>query len=303
VQHIFAAKGRPAGDPLIVHIHDIDQLAQIALEIPALAVALAAHFWPGALTLILRKQAIVPDAVTAGQPGVAIRMPDHPIAQALLRAAGVPIAAPSANRFSRPSPTTAAHVLHDLDGRVDLILDGGNTRIGVESTILDLTTAIPTVLRPGGIALETLQAVIPTVAFRPRHILEDEVAPAPGTLLKHYSPDARVLVYVGNPAQAIQRIRTEAEKQHQSGQHVGILTLDQDAANYEGSGAQIALMGATLEQMAANLFGALRDLDAAGVSMILVHAPQQIGMGLAVYDRLLRAAEGQIIEVEGGSDA
>lgn len=302
VQHIFAAKGRPANDPLIVHVADIDALREITLDFPAIAAQLAREFWPGALTLILMKRPIVPDAVTAGQPSVAVRMPDHPVAQALIRAAGVPIAAPSANRFSRPSPTTAAHVLHDLDGRVDLILDGGSTRIGVESTIVDLTAPIPTVLRPGGIALERLQAVIPTIAFHPRHVLEDEIAPAPGTLLKHYSPDARMLVYVGSEEKAIERMRIEAHRQHSAGQRVGIMVLDEQAVHFQGSGAQIALMGATLEMMATNLFGALRDLDAAGVSAILVHAPAQSGIGLAVTDRLLRAAEGHFIDVEGNHD-
>lgn len=303
VQRIFAAKGRPANDPLIVHVADLAALEQITQDFPALASRLAQAFWPGALTLILMKRPIVPDEVTAGQPSVAVRMPDHPIAQALIRAAGVPIAAPSANRFSRPSPTTAAHVLHDLDGRVDLILDGGSTRIGVESTIVDLTAAIPTVLRPGGIALETLQTVIPTIAFHPRHVLEDEIAPAPGTLLRHYSPDARVLVYVGSQQKAIQRMKAEAAKQRSAGQRVGIMVPDQQAVYFQGSGAQIALMGATLDEIAANLFGALRDLDAAGVSTILVHAPEQSGMGLAVVDRLLRAAEGHYIDVEVDHDA
>jgi L-threonylcarbamoyladenylate synthase len=298
VAHIFEAKERPANDPLIVHIEDMEQLELVAREIPPVAYELAAAFWPGALTLILKKKPEIPDNVTAGQDTVAVRLPSHPVAQHLLLKAGVPIAAPSANRFSRPSPTTAAHVLADLDGRVDVIIDGGSTQIGVESTILDVTSPVPTVLRPGGVTLEALSDFLPAVAFRPQHVMEGEIAPAPGTLLKHYSPRATMKVFKGEQNAVYQAMRAAAESCVNSGQSVGFLSRDNEALEFAGLDVQIVLIGKTLEAMAAVLFAGMRALDNIGVDVILVRAPEETGLGLALYDRLMRAAEGQIIEVE-----
>jgi L-threonylcarbamoyladenylate synthase len=297
VARIFEAKERPANDPLIVHIETLEQLELVAREIPPVAYELAAAFWPGALTLILKKKPEIPHNVTAGQDTVAVRLPSHPVAQHLLHKAGVPIAAPSANRFSRPSPTTAAHVLADLDGRVDVIIDGGSTHIGVESTILDITSAVPTVLRPGGVTLEALSDFLPAVAFRPQHVMEGEIAPAPGTLLKHYSPRATMKVYKGEQDAVYQAMRAEAELCISGGQSVGILSRDNEALEFAGLDVQIVLIGKTLEAMAAALFAGMRALDNIGVDVILVRAPEETGLGLALYDRLMRAAEGQIIEV------
>jgi L-threonylcarbamoyladenylate synthase len=302
VAHIFEAKGRPSNDPLIVHIGEFEQLEQVAVDIPAVAHQLADMFWPGPLTLILKRHPDIPDNVTAGQDTVAVRLPSHPIAQALIRKAGVPIAAPSANRFGRPSPTSAQHVMDDLGGHVDVILDGGNTYIGVESTILDLTTAVPTVLRPGGISLEELRKYLPLLAFYPRHILDDEIAPSPGTLLKHYSPDAQVLVFIGDNELVFDTMRHKASTLLSDEQKVGIMVLDEDVQLFEGIVAQYVFLGKDKEAMAANLFAGMRELDAAKVDVILVRAPEQEGLGLAIYDRLLRAAEGQVIEVIGEGD-
>jgi L-threonylcarbamoyladenylate synthase len=217
------------------------------------------------------------------------------VAQALIREAGVPIAAPSANRFSRPSPTNAAHVLADLDGRVDVVLNAGRTAIGVESTILDLTAPTPVVLRPGGVSLEDLREHLPGLAFRPPYVAEGTTAPAPGTLEKHYSPNARVMVFKGD--RALEAMRDTVDQYIMDGQRVGIMLRDQDAAYFGGLAAQIVLMGSNDEEMALQLFAGLRTLDASEVDVILVQAPTREGIGLALYDRLLRAAEGQIIEV------
>jgi L-threonylcarbamoyladenylate synthase len=302
VEHIFEAKGRPANDPLIVHIGEFEQLEQVAINIPAIAEQIIDMFWPGPLTLILKRHPDIPDNVTAGQNTVAVRLPSHPIAQSLIRKAGVPIAAPSANRFGRPSPTSAQHVLDDLDGCVDVILDGGHSHIGVESTIIDLTSPVPTVLRPGGIALEELRKYLPSLAFHPRHILDDEIAPSPGTLLKHYSPDAQVLVFVGSDELVFDAMRLKASALLSDEHKVGIMVLDNDVLKFEGIVAQYVMLGKDREAMAANLFAGIRELDSAKLDVILVRAPEQEGLGLAIYDRLLRAAEGQVIEVVGEGD-
>lgn len=298
VAHIFAAKERPANDPVIVHIYTLEQLEQVAIEIPPLAYTLAEKFWAGALTLVLKKSAAIPLNVTAGRDTVAVRMPAHPVAMALLSKAGIPIGAPSANRFSRPSPTTAAHVLADLNGRVDVIIDGGGTDIGVESTIVDLTAPVPTVLRPGGIALEELQAMVPSLAFRPNYLpAEVESAPAPGNLLKHYSPTADLILFRGKPDAVLSAMRKTADQYITEGKSVGILAPDGDVLNFEGLHIQIALLGRTIAEYAARLFGGMRALDDAGSDVILVREPDEDGLGVALRDRLLRAAEGKVVEV------
>ncbi len=298
VERIFKAKQRPANDPVIVHIDELEQLKLVAIDIPPVAHKLAQHFWPGALTMILKRSHLVPDNVTAGQDTVAIRMPAHPVAQLLIHQSGVPIAAPSANRFSRPSPTSAVHVMHDLFGRVDVVLDGGNTHIGVESTIIDLTAPVPTMLRPGGVSLEELRMHLPSIAFRPQHILDDEIAPSPGTLLKHYSPDATVLVFSGEDDVVWDAMREKAQDLLETGRKVGIMLLDEDVLRFEGIPAQYAMLGKDKEAMAATLFSGMRELDAAELDFIMVRAPEPSGLGLAIYDRLHRAAEGNIIKVE-----
>ena len=298
VSKIFAAKQRPANDPVIVHIDTIEQLSRVAVEIPELAYTLAEKFWAGALTLVLKKHPDIPTNVTAGGDTVAVRMPNHPVALALIRKAGVPIAAPSANRFSRPSPTTAAHVLADLAGEVDVILDSGATPIGVESTIVDLTVPVPMILRPGGVSLEALREVMPALAFRPRYLSEEvESVPAPGTLLKHYSPDAEVCLFRGDTQEVYDRMRQTAQEAVEQNRRVGLLLMDDETGYFEGFPAAIGLLGNDLTAMANTLFAGLRELDTQGVDVILVRAPQQTGLGLAIGDRLLRAAIGQVIEV------
>lgn len=296
---IFAAKGRPTSDPLIVHVAAVESLSQAASAIPPLAFDLARHFWPGPLTLVLRRSDAIPAIVTAGTETVAVRMPAHPVALALIAASGVPIAAPSANTFSRPSATTAAHVLADLGGRVDLILDGGPTPIGVESTIVDLLADPPVILRPGGIPVEALRALIPEVTLRSRYLTEqDGAADAPGQLIKHYSPRAQVRLYTGPDLdRMLARMIDDASKAAFDGQRVGLLLFVEDRAAFYSVPAQIAELGSEsqLETAAAALFAALRDLDERGVDVIFARDPGREGLGAAIWDRLLRAAEGQVI--------
>jgi L-threonylcarbamoyladenylate synthase len=296
VERIFSAKGRPASDPIIVHIHSLSQLDKIATLIPPITFQLAGVFWPGPLTLVLERSARIPPNVSAGMPTVAVRMPNHPITLALLCAADVPIAAPSANRFARPSATTAMHVLEDLGGQVDVILDGGPATIGVESTILDLTKTPPVVLRPGGVALEKLRVYLPDVAVIARHLHPDEAGiEAPGMLVKHYSPRAAVLLFVGDLAQVIPAMQARARELIAAGQRVGVLTPDSEVGHFDGLNVRIILLGDTLESASHRLFAGMRALDQQAVDAILVHSYEPIGLGAALADRLLRAAEGRVI--------
>lgn len=299
VDGIFEAKQRPTTDPLIVHIADLEQIERVAVVHDARVWALAQRFWAGALTLILPKAAGIPANVTAGQGTVAIRMPSHPIAQALIRAADLPIAAPSANRFSRPSPTTAQHVLSDLNGRVNVILDGGRTPIGVESTILDLSGETPTVLRAGGVTLESLRELLPNVQTRTLYMREGETAPAPGTLLKHYAPNVETWVFRGeNTTRVLSALRAECEAHVSAGRKVGVLLVSDALGAMAGLPAQILLLGETSAQVAQHLFHALRTLEAREIDVLLVQSPpDETGLGLAVLDRLYRASEGRVIDV------
>jgi len=296
VGKIFRAKGRPANDPIIVHIADIDQLSEIAIDIPDIVSMLTDRFWAGALTLVLKRHPNIPLNITAGMDTVAVRMPDHPIAQALLHESSLPIGAPSANTFSRPSPTQAHHVMDDLNGHVDMVLDGGRTSIGVESTILSLVADVPTVLRPGGVSLEALREVVPDVVYHPKYLAEDvDSAPSPGTLLKHYSPSAEVMLFRGDDNQAVWSAMRDEIGKHDN---VGVMVLDADISEFDDCDVTIARLGATVDESALRLFSALRDLDKQGVDVILVRAPEKTGLGLAVWDRLVRASVGRVIEVK-----
>jgi L-threonylcarbamoyladenylate synthase len=309
VRRVFAAKGRPPTDPLIVHIASTADLDALVASIPDVARQLAARFWPGPLTLVLPRSAAVPDEVTAGLPTVAVRVPAHPVAHGLLELARVPVAAPSANLFSRPSPTTAAHVLEDLNGRIDLVVDGGSTTHGIESTVLDLTGDTPVILRPGAVTLEMIRKVVPSVTASPaaagpeRSAGDDGSAmPSPGMLTKHYSPRAPLTLYEGS--NAVTGIVADARLARSRGQRVGIVAADEDrrklgaAGGVEGGPAlKIVALGPAdeLETVAAHLYAALRELDAAGVDLILARAfPARGGLGIAIQDRLRRAAGNRI---------
>lgn len=306
VERIFAAKRRPFSDPLIVHLASMAQLAQVATAVSASAHRLAERFWPGPLTLILHRGPKVPAAVSAGRDTVAVRVPCHPVAQALLAACGVPIAAPSANLFGRPSPTTAQHVLEDLDGRVDLVLDGGSTTIGLESTVIDLTVTPPVLLRPGGLPPEALREILPELCVpdAPRVSADGEHTASPGTLLKHYSPHAALLLLRGE-ADAAQRLASDiVEQTRQRGRTIGLLIPEEEAGLYGGLSAAFASLGASddLAAVARVLFTRLRELDKQKVDLILAREPAGGGLGLAIRDRLFRAAEGRIIDAEASLD-
>lgn len=299
VGRIFEAKGRPASDPVIVHVADAVQLDPLVEGIPRAARPLMAAFWPGPLTLIFRKSDIVPARVTAGGETVAVRVPAHPVAMALLRAAGVPVAAPSANRFSRPSPTTATDVAEDLGDVLDLIIDGGPTTHGVESTVVDVTAVPPRVLRPGAVTLEALQAIDPSIAMRApvtREITAPQVSP--GTLLKHYSPRAEVRLWTGDRDAVLSALRGDVIAQIAAGRRVGVLLVDEDLRAFTDLVVERVSLGASahLEQAAARLFAALRELDRRQVDVIVTRDLGREGLGLAIWDRLFRAAEGRVLQ-------
>lgn len=304
LDRIYAAKRRPASDPLIAHIAHPDQLAVLAADVPYAAQRLAAAFWPGPLTMVLRRAAHVPANIAAGLDTIAVRMPIHPVARALIEAAGTPIAAPSANTFTRPSATTAAHVLEDLYGRVDVVIDGGPTPLGVESTVIDLTGPQAVILRPGGLILQDIQRILPDVHVEQRFVAEGEAVSSPGQLTKHYAPRARVMLYEGQADAVRDAITDTAQRYLANGRRVGILAVDEDAEHYTRLGARIIALGARDDHaaIARVLFGAMRALDAQGVDVILAPLLGGDGLGEAIRDRLTRAAEGRIYRV-GGSEA
>lgn len=302
VARLFAAKGRPPTDPLIVHVASMDgvePLVSLTSERTRRAAAdLARRFWPGPLTLVLPKSRHVPPSVTANLETIGVRIPAHPIAGALLHAARIPVAAPSANLFSRPSPTKAAHVLEDLSGRIDMVLDGGPTAVGVESTVLDLTCDPPRILRPGAVTLENLRQVLPDVAG-PRH----EAAlpgpmPSPGMLSKHYAPRAPLTLYEGRREAALDRLVNDARAAAERGTIVGVLVAREDVDEFGDFPVRLSEIGSEydLPGIAARLYAALRELDASGVDMILARSVGGAeGLGLAIRDRLRRAAAGRVI--------
>jgi L-threonylcarbamoyladenylate synthase len=304
VQKIFDAKERPATDPLIVHIAHVGQVPQCASAFPGNARKLALSFWAGPLTLILPKKPVISDLVTAGLPNVALRAPSHRVARALVETAGIPIAAPSANRFSRPSPTTAAHVKADLDGRIDLILDAGATDIGVESTIVDFSVDPPVLRRPGGVTFEQIHSLVPEVVLETGRGTESESQPAPGQLTRHYAPRAELTLYEGDPGLVVQRIGADVRTAVARGAKVGILAPEDDlkalapviASTASAGRVEVRPYGSRrdIERAARELFAALRDLDASGVTVIFASSPGTEGLALAIRDRLSRAADGRV---------
>ena len=280
VARIFEAKERPRGNPLIVHVADATALDEVAVRVTDRAREVVASFWPGPLTLVLDRAAAVPLITTGGLDTVAVRVPAHPVAQGLIRAAGRPLAAPSANRSGRPSPTRAPHVLEDLGGRIELILDGGSTSVGLESTVLDMTTEPPTLLRPGGVTLEQLEAHLGRVRLATG---DDEAAGrSPGLRFRHYAPRAKVvLIEAGAGEEAV-------VSWLDGGKSVALMA--QRSVGLDRPGLRVRLMPVDLEAYARELFEALRDLDATGVDAIFVEGIAEVGLGRAIMDRLRRAA-------------
>ncbi len=271
VAKIFEVKNRPQFDPLIVHIHHLDQLNQLVTEIPDKAEKLIKIFWPGPLTLVLFKKPIIPDIVTSGLATVAIRMPSHKIALELLAAANIPIAAPSANPFEYLSPTTAKHVKEQLGQKIDMILDGGPCSIGLESTVIDFTEKEPLVLRPGGLAIEEIESVIGKVT-----ISDAKNKKSPGQLDKHYAPRTPLLI-------------TE-EKKLIPGQKIGLLSFKKPSHKIDFKRIEILSENGDLKEAATRLFSCLHTLDKAGLDIIYAEPVPEMGLGKAIMNRLRKAA-------------
>lgn len=299
VARIFAAKGRPADNPLILHVASEEEAARLVEEFPAEAARLAAAFWPGPLTLVLRRRPHLPPAISAGLPTVAVRIPAHPVALGLIRAAGVPVAAPSANISGRPSPTTAAHVLADLEGAIDLILDAGPTAVGLESTVVDLSGGRPRLLRPGGVTVEALRAVL----GEDRLILGpgDATRPAsPGMKYRHYAPEAPLTLFLGDPASTAAAIAARMREAAAAGRRAAALVHTEALSAVGGAGLALDLGPRTApEEAARRLFALLRRCNTEGVDAIFVQGPPEEGLGSAVLNRLYKAADGRIVHVGG----
>jgi L-threonylcarbamoyladenylate synthase len=288
VARIFEVKGRPQDNPLILHVASAADLPKWCRDIPAQAQALTEHFWPGPLTLILRRRETVPLRVTAGLETVAMRCPDHPLTREVLRLANLPVAAPSANLSGKPSTTTAAHCVHDLWGKVEAILDGGPCRVGVESTILDLTVSPPRILRPGGVTLEELRELLPETELDPGLVRPDETPKAPGMKYRHYSPQAEVRLLRGEPEDFIRYASGIPDE------GAAVLCYEGEEALFPGKRVLGCGRENAPETIAAGLFDCLRALDSPEIRLILVRCPSEEGGGRAVVNRLKKAAGGKI---------
>ena len=298
---LFAAKERPANDPLIVHVSGIDDLAPLVADIPPEARALAARFWPGPLTVVVRRSRAVPDEVTAGLDTVALRAPSHPVARALMAAARIPVAAPSANLFSRPSPTDAAHVLADLNGRIDMIVDAGPTEVGLESTVLDLSQDPPVILRPGAVGIEMLQTVLANVVIREAPVSDTVTLPSPGLMSRHYSPRTPLTIYEGAAEPALRALVRDARGLIDRGDAVAVLAFAEDLPRLAQLPVRIVPLGREQEpaEVAARLYAALRVCDEIGADAIVGRMlTTHHTLGAAIRDRLRRAAAGRIVRVE-----
>lgn len=286
VSGIFEAKKRPLDDPLIVHISSREELDNIAEEIPQEADKLIERFWPGPLTIVLKKKDIVPDLVTTGLETVAVRMPSNEIARKFIEACRVPIAAPSANLFGRPSPTCAEHVVEDLKGRIDIVLDGGKTEIGVESTVVEFIEGRVIVLRPGGISVEDLREIIGEVEVSST---QEPLEKSPGHYPQHYSPRAEVVIIEEGPAQREETLR-KVQDLESKGNSVGIMAKQENEDSYREFNAKVLGPASDARICASRLFHILREFDAEKVGIIVAEAVPEKGLGLAVMNRLRKAA-------------
>lgn len=295
---IYSAKGRPSDNPLIVHIADKEAVYKLATEVTDKAVMLMEAFWPGPLTIIFPKKTIVPDGTTGGLPTVAIRMPSHPVAQQLIKKSGVYIAAPSANTSGRPSPTKASHVAEDMNGRIDMILDGGEVGIGIESTIVDLTGETPTILRPGYITKKMLELIIGDVAIDKAIIEPDPTLrpKAPGMKYTHYAPKGELSIVSGKYPEVIDTINALAAQKEKEGKKTAVLASKEHASEYKCD--NILIMGEAKkdETIAAHLYAVLRECDELGAEYMYSEAFDSGELGGAIMNRLLKAAGHRIIK-------
>ena len=297
VRRIFEAKGRPQDNPLILHIPDPSWLERYCRDVPAAARRLAEQFWPGPLTMILPRRTLVPDEVTCGLETVGVRCPDHPVTLDIIRAAGVPVAAPSGNRSGRPSPTCARHMLEDMEGRIQAVVDGGPCGVGVESTIVDLTLPVPRLLRPGGLPLEALEAVLGRVDVDravTAPLSHGEKPRAPGMKYRHYAPRAPVTVVTGDGAATAAYIRRQA------GANTGVICFGEYRDRFPGCTVRSIGPAGDRGEQARRVFDALRSFDGTPVTAIFAQCPGEEGLGLAVANRLKKAAGFQIVAAEEG---
>lgn len=297
---IFTAKGRPADNPLIVHIHDRSQLKDIC-EVNDLAIRLMDAFWPGPLTIILPRKAAVPDVVTAKLDTVAVRMPSHPVAMAMLKACGLPIAAPSANRSGKPSPTSAQHVLDDMDGRIPLILDGGESDVGLESTVISLVGEKPCILRPGGVTKAMLEGVIGPVDLAGsilRPLEKGEKALSPGMMYKHYSPDGQVTLIEGEESAVVEALRRLYAHADSEGHRACVMCFTEHVEALADCHPHDIGSKDDPAEVARRLFATLRALDDEKMDVIFSEVVPPEGVGLAVMNRLGRAAAFRTVQAE-----
>ncbi|WP_340818558.1 L-threonylcarbamoyladenylate synthase [Methanolobus sp. WCC4] len=299
VMQIFEAKGRPADNPLIVHVHSKESCLKLVKSVSEKASVLMDSFWPGPLTLVMERKDIVPDVTTGGLDTVAIRMPENRIALELIEYSGVPVAAPSANLSGRPSPTTADHVLHDLSGRIDAIVDGGEVDIGLESTVVDVTSNIPVILRPGKVSKEDLEACIGEVkvGYDDKTHPESETVRSPGMKYTHYSPDSTVILVEGEHGNVLSRMKEILADLKQRGAKAGMLLTEESIPAFPSVISHSLGRKDMPEQAARNLFFGLRRLDEEGMDIIIVDGSfRQDGIGMAVFNRVRKAAD-MIIKV------
>lgn len=298
---LFKAKKRPLDNPPIVHVGDTQDVYKLVKVVPCKAEKLMRKFWPGPLTLIFKRSEIVPDVTVAGLDTIAIRMPKHNVALALLRESGCPIAAPSANLAGKPSPTSGKHVLDDLDGRIDVVLDAGSTHIGVESTVLDMTMDVPEVLRPGGTPFEVLKEVLGDVKLNPvavaDTVLPVDKARSPGMKHKHYAPNADVVIVEGELSAVVSKVKELLESYTKQKKKVGILATDETVTSYNVGVVKSLGSRNNLATIAKNLFRLLREFDTEEVDIIIAESVPTEGFGLAVMNRLRKASGYNIVKV------
>jgi len=302
VKRIYVAKKRPLDNPIIIHVATKQETLQLTEIIPSKARKLMSVFWPGPLTLVLKASEKVPKAITGGLDTVAVRMPRHNVALALIKESRVPIAAPSANLSGRPSPTTAEHVKQDLDGRIEMILDGGPTNIGVESTVLDVTVDPPEILRPGGTSYEDLVKVISQVKIHPAVLAEKNVrvakVPSPGMKHRHYAPRAELVLIEGTVKPTVKNIQQIIDQNVKNGKKVGVLATDETKDMYKADVVKSLGSRADLPSAARNLFRLLREFDEDKVDIIVAEGVPLEGLGLAVMNRLRKASNYRIVKAD-----
>lgn len=297
---IYAAKGRPSDNPLIIHIYRMEDLDLLVKEIPDSAKKLAEAFWPGPLTMILPKADVVPKETTGGLDTVAVRMPSHKVALAFIKAAGGFVAAPSANLSGKPSPTLAKYVLEDMDGRIDMIIDGGDIAIGLESTIVDLTGDVPMILRPGYITLDMLKDVLGEVTMDPTLMDGDckERPKAPGMRYRHYAPKGDMLIIEGEPEKVVEEINTLVKESRQKGYKTGVIATAENAEKYRADVVKVVGNRGDDTAIAASLYRILREFDDEEVDAIYSESFAADGIGQAIMNRLLKAAGHKYIKIQ-----